>query len=221
VSTLRQEANHNPTAGRRQRNPRGQGGRLRTELVDAASQILAESHDPNELSLRAVARRAGIAATSVYLHFNNVDELAAAVAERHFGELGRAIARAYRAQDDPGLALIAGCKAYCRFGIRHPGHYRILFEVGRPDLAHRRQDIQRLSSSSAQDVLQALIASIERCQQHGLVSSASDAAQVALLVWTALHGMVSLRLNRPSFPWPPLEPMIEQTVRRLVGLHEA
>ena len=216
MSLRGQKSNEN---GQRQRNPRGQGARLRTEIVDAASHILAESHDPNELSLRSVARRAGIAATSVYLHFADVDELAAAVAERHFGELARAIARAYRAHDDPALALIAGCKAYCRFGIRHPGHYRVLFDVERPSLGPRRAHGQ--VTSGGQGVLDGLVEGIERCQRNGLTSSASDAAQLALLVWTALHGMISLRLSRPRFPWPPLDPMVEKTVRRLVGLQDS
>jgi AcrR family transcriptional regulator len=216
MSALRKTATDGASRGKRQRNPRGQGARLRTEILDAASQILAEARDPNDLSLRSVARRAGIAATSVYLHFADVDELAAAVAERHFADLARAIARAYRAQEDPVQALIAGCKAYCRFGIRHPGHYRVLFEVERPDLGPSRT--YRLEQSSGQGVLQALVESIERCQRRDLASGNPDARRVALLLWTALHGMVSLRLSRPRFPWPPMDPMVEETVRRLVGL---
>src|SRR5215467_3100458 len=158
MNKIRKTSPNGAGRGERQRNPRGQGARLRTEILDAASEILAESRDPKELSLRSVARRVGIAATSVYLHFADVDALAAAVAERHFSELGRAIARSYRAQDHPVLALIAGCKAYCRFGIRHPGHYRVLFEVERPDLgAGRAYSLER---SSGQGVLQALVDSI-------------------------------------------------------------
>jgi AcrR family transcriptional regulator len=219
MSTLRNRFEDTRQRGQRQRNPRGQGARLRTEILDAASQILAESRDPNELSLRSVARRVGIAATSVYLQFADVDELAAAVAERHFAQLGRAIARSYHAQADPVHALVAGCNAYCRFGIRHPGHYRVLVEVERSDLDPGRA--YSLEQSSGQGVLQALVEGIERCQRHDLASCNDDARQAALLVWTALHGIVSLRLNRARFPWPPLDPMVEETVRRLVGLHGA
>ncbi len=219
MSTLRKSSIGSGTGVQRQRNPRGRGARLRTEIVDAASEVLAESRDPKDLSLRSVARRAGIAATSVYLHFADVDELAAAVAERHFAELGRAIARAYRAQEDPVHALIAGCKAYFHFGIRHAGHYRILFEVERPDLGPGRA--YSLERSSGQGVLQALVAGIERCQPHDLASRNDDPWQVALLLWTALHGMVSLRLSRPRFPWPPPDPMVEKIVRRLLVLRDA
>ena len=50
----------------RRRNPRGQGDRLREEIISAASELIAESGDADQLSLRAVAKRIGIAAPSIY-----------------------------------------------------------------------------------------------------------------------------------------------------------
>lgn len=206
-----------PTARpRRQRSPRGQGEQLRAEILDAASAILAESRDIKELSLRSVARRVGIAATSVYLHFPDVEHLAAAVAERHFVELARAIGRAARSRDDPAQALLAGCKAYCRFAIRNPGHYRVLFEVHRPDLGPTNP--YSLEQSPGQHVLQLLVESIERCRRIGAAPIEGDPLQLALLLWAALHGIVSLRVRRPRFPWPSTDGMVDETVRRLVGL---
>src|SRR5215469_8594971 len=70
----------------RQRNPRGQGERLRDDIVEAASRLLADPAAP-PLTLRAVAREAGVAATSVYLHFDDIQSLILAVADRRFGEL--------------------------------------------------------------------------------------------------------------------------------------
>jgi AcrR family transcriptional regulator len=204
-------------AGERRRNPRGQGSRLRAELLEAASEILTESHDPQQLSLRSVARKAGIAATSVYLHFADVNELTAALAERDFRQLGEAIARAYRrAGTDPGLALLAGCRAYCKYAIKNPGQYRVLFEIERPDLGPGRP--YSLDESAGRGVLEALSGAIERCRQSGAATPEGDARVVAVAVWTALHGIVSLRLSRPRFPWPPLDPLIDLTVRRLVGM---
>lgn len=206
-------------AGQRRRNPRGQGNRLRAEILDAADEILAESADPQQLSLRSVARRAGIAATSVYLHFADVSELTAAVAERDFLELGHAMARAYRAQTDPGLALVAACRAYCRFASRNPGKYRILFEVERPDLGRNRP--YSLEQSAGGGVLEALVQAIERCRKSGAAVLDGDAHLIAVSVWSSLHGIVSLRLNRPRFPWPPLDQLVDASVRRLVGLEGA
>ena len=76
----------------RQRNPRGQGDRLRTEIVQAASIMLAASGDAGQITLRGVARQVGIAATSVYLHFPDVAHLVAEAMAGFFGELERAVA---------------------------------------------------------------------------------------------------------------------------------
>src|SRR5215468_10258242 len=72
----------------RQRNPRGQGERLRDDIIEAASRLLADPAAP-PLTLRAVAREVGVAATSVYLHFDDIESLFLAVIDRRFSELVR------------------------------------------------------------------------------------------------------------------------------------
>ena len=72
----------------RQRNPRGQGERLRDDIIEAASALLADPAAP-PLTLRAVAREVGVAATSVYLHFDDIDSLTLAVVNHLFDELIR------------------------------------------------------------------------------------------------------------------------------------
>src|SRR5712691_7955762 len=84
------------TAGtaRRTPNPRGQGGRLRDELLDAASGLLAAGGRDAELTLRSVARAAGVAAPSVYQHFADLDELMLALVRHHLADLATAIGNA-------------------------------------------------------------------------------------------------------------------------------
>ena len=36
--------------------------------------------------------------------------------------------------------------------------------------------------------------------------------QAVVLLWATLHGLVTLRVTRPSFPWPPIEQLIDQAV---------
>lgn len=199
----------------RQRNARGQGDRLRAEILEAASALLAESGDTRQLSLRSVARRVGIAATSMYLHFPDVEHLTAAVAELHFAELGYAVARASRASKDPLLSLMAGCKAYCWFAIRNPGHYRVLFDVTRPDLGPSLPS--NLEQSPGQALFLALVGAIERCQQAGVAAADADPRQLAILLWATLHGIISLRLSRPRSPWPRLEELVDDAVRALLA----
>jgi AcrR family transcriptional regulator len=114
-------------AERRARSPQGEGARLRDELIAAADRILARTGDEEGLSLRAVAREAGVAGPSVYLHFAGKDDLIRAVMRRHFDELRRAIEAAAAAAPGPAERLRAGCLAYCRFAVEQPGAYRVLF----------------------------------------------------------------------------------------------
>jgi AcrR family transcriptional regulator len=196
----------------RRNNPRGHGGRLREDLVTAATALVAESGDTGGLSLRAVAARAGVAATSVYLHFSDLDEVKAAVIERGHVELARRRDTAVSAIADPPEVLLARCLAYARFAMDHPSLYRSMFG---PDLPERlAYDADR---SPGRDALDRLAADIAACQPGGPVTG-DDPARLALLVWTALHGQVSLRIDRPHFPWPPLDTLITEAVRRLVRL---
>jgi len=200
-----------PAAPRR-RNRRGEGDRLREEIVAAASQIIGEAGDDTALTLRGVARRAGIAAPSIYRHFADVDALKLAVVQRSFADFAAARDAASGDADDPAARLLARCRAYTAFALANPGPYRYLFSQHAPtgDPARPPVDLP---------VFQALADSISRCQQAGLARAGDDPPWLAAQVWAALHGLVLLRLNAPGFPWPgPLEQMADQAVARLIGL---
>jgi len=196
----------------RRRNRRGEGDRLREEIITAASQMIGEAGDDSALTLRGVARRIGIAAPSIYRHFTDAGALKMAVVQRSFAEFARARDAASRDGDDPATALLARCRAYIQFALANPGPYRYLFSQHAPtgDPARPPVDLP---------VFQALAESIGRCQQAGLARADDDPHWLAAQVWAALHGLVLLRLNAPGFPWPgPLEQMADQAVARLIGL---
>ncbi len=107
-------------SAKRVRNPHGQGTRLREELIAAAGRVLAATPEGSELSLRAVAREAGVAAPSVYLQFADKAELVGAVVGSYFDELRDTITRAMDQETGPVQRLRAGCIAYCTFALEHP-----------------------------------------------------------------------------------------------------
>jgi AcrR family transcriptional regulator len=196
----------------RRRNPRGEGGRLRDDIIAAATALLAETGDDSQLTLRGVAKRLGIAAPSIYRHFPDIEHLKLAVVARSFATFAEARDAAAPQTADPAQALLARCRAYCQFALANPGPYRFLFshhaptgEPGRP-----------LVGMPAFD---ALAASIRRCQQAGLAAATDDPAWLAAQVWAALHGLVLLRMNAPGFPWrASVEELADQAVARLIEL---
>jgi AcrR family transcriptional regulator len=187
----------------RERNPRGQGARLRDELVRAADALLEAGRGEESLSMRAVAREAGVAPQSVYLHFADRRELMEAVYDRRFGELLEVLTAAGEGVADPRERLLAYGRAYCRYGLEHPGHYRVLFETaGTPEW-----EPSQMVGLRAFELLRDAMA---ECRPDG-----ADAATAAY--WAGMHGLVTLRRDRPSFPWPDVDAMLRELVGGLAG----
>jgi AcrR family transcriptional regulator len=202
-----------PTAqhGGRGRNQRGQGERLREEIVYSALRLLEELADDQALSLRAVARDIGIAATSVYLHFADRDALVLAAMRRGHGDLMAAVDAAEAVSDDPAVKLRARTLLLGAWAREHPGMYKVL---------HESTVNQRIDTSFKKEMGIRTTAAIQRCMDAGLAPS-GDAALVSLDLRTAVHGAVSMRVNHPQQPWPPLEDQVERFLTKLVGIPPA
>jgi AcrR family transcriptional regulator len=197
------------SARTRQRNPRGQGARLRDDIIEAASRLLANPAAP-PLTLRAVAREAGVAATSVYLHFADIESLTLAVAEHRFGELVRLQDAARDESSDPCQQVRAGCLAYCEFGLAHPGHYQVMFANPLP-----------LPADMPPGEFPGIVAFRRLTDAVAGCTGAEPADEqtffTAMMIWQQLHGIVSLRISRPRFPWPPLPDTVTEAVDRLLA----
>jgi AcrR family transcriptional regulator len=192
----------------RRRNPRGQGERLRDDIVEAASKLLADPASP-PLTLRAVAREVGVAATSVYLHFADIQSLVVAVAERRFGELVQEVEGALGSAATPREQVVAGCLAYCEFGLEHPGHYQVMFVSPLPTM-----ETVPIEETPGFPVFRQLIDAVAAAIAPP--ATPSEATVTATLIWQQLHGIVSLRISRPRFPWPPLQEAVTTSITRLL-----
>jgi AcrR family transcriptional regulator len=110
--------------------------RLHDEIVAAAIALIDGENDPPALTLRGIARQAGITAPSIYPHFPDLASVIAAVLATSFEELRDAVEAAIDDQDDPARALIAAAGAYVQFGWDHPARYQLMFSASgsRPTL---------------------------------------------------------------------------------------
>ncbi len=203
------------TIGRR-RNAKGEGGRLRADLIEAAAGILAETGDELGLSLREVARRAGVSSPAVYLHFAGKDALLADVLASRFALLGQAIGAAVAATaGGPGQRLRAGCRAYVDLAVQDPGTYRVLF--GGRSAADLGRDFRESQTSAP---FRSLADGIAAAQAGGEVRS-GDPTRLAVPVWAALHGIATLRQARPHFDWPDAGELVDDILEGLLGLPRA
>jgi AcrR family transcriptional regulator len=207
-----------PAATGRQRNPRGQGGQLRQELITAARKLLASAGAESELSIRGVARAAGVHPQAFYLHFDNLDALLYEVYAAEFSELTSALQQAAAGAEPGAAALRAMCQEYARFALSQPARYRLLMTVRGQHHAGWRPD--QLPGAPALRMLREALAAA-RPDGHSSASPQQPRGQspdqAVVLLWATLHGLVTLRVSRPSFPWPPIEQLIDQAVDTSIG----
>jgi AcrR family transcriptional regulator len=195
----------------RKRNRRGEGERLREDLIAAAVEMV-EATGAESMSLRGIARHVGIAATSVYLHFPDLDHLLAGVVDRGFEELTVVTTAATEAVADPAEALRARCRAYSHFGISRSHLYRVMFQANLPITTIGDNPAGTPGRKSFQN----LVVTVDRCLQSGVAPSHDDSFRLASLIWTAEHGIVLTRLSRPTFPWAPLDDLVDEMVDRMM-----
>jgi AcrR family transcriptional regulator len=194
--------------GGRGRNPRGEGERLRDDILSVTLQLLNELADDQALSLRAVARAVGIAATSVYIHFADRDALVLAALERSHRDLMRSLDEAEASTDDPVGQLRARLLFLGQWVQQHAGLYKVL---------HESTLNQRTHMAFKEELGERTTAAIRRCMAAGRAPD-DDAAAVSLDLRAAVHGAVSMRVNQPDLPWPPLEEQIDRFLVKLVGV---
>jgi AcrR family transcriptional regulator len=187
----------------RRRNPRGEGSRLASEIVDGALAIVSRSGSSEAVTLRSVAREVGIAAPSIYAHFPDREAILAAVVERVFDDLRYRIQDAVALVADPVERLVAGTQAYVSFGLEHPGAYGLLFARANlgPDFGSPPQFPFRELPPIGGEGFGLLVDSIRDCVKAG-VSTSTDVFADATAVWVALHGTVSLWSSMCAGPWP-------------------
>lgn len=175
---------------------------MRRDLIEAAIRLLAENEPSGQFSLRAVAKEARVAAPSVYLHFSDLNDLRLAVLERLFAEQieirNRAEEAAAKAGGGAWERLLASSLALVRFGLERPGHYKVMYEgrvilrLNDPRAATFGRPMQERSVELISELL----------RKKGPKRVAEDPNRLALLLWTALHGIVSLQINKPTLDWP-------------------
>jgi AcrR family transcriptional regulator len=195
----------------RERNRRGEGERLRAEILAATTRLLERAGTDEGLTLRGVAREVGISPQSMYLHFANLDALILAVLAECHGQMGAELDAAADAETDPVERILARGRAYLTWGGTHPGLYQVMYE-GRLQSAPE-QDPNVLPPGRAQFFK--VRDDVRGAMNAGIVPD-GDAESVALQLWALVHGLVSLRANKPTMPWPDGGKLVDDAGRRIL-----
>ena len=163
-------------------------GDLRQALLDAAAATLDEL-GADRLSLREVARRAGVSHAAPAHHFCDKAGLLTAIATEGFGMLVGYLAAAQPGgTGEPGDQLAALGRAYAQFAQDNPGRFEVMF---RPALLHTGDpEFQRAGDAA----FQALHSHIASCQRRGWHPGTPTDA-LAAAAWALAHGIAVLRMQ--------------------------
>lgn len=161
-------------------------GNLRLALLDAASQLI-EQEGVAGVSLRAVARQAGVSHAAPYRHFRDKNAMLCGIAETGFTALGQRLAQAIKLYpDSPEQQLIAGGVAYVELAIDNPQRHNLMFG-GVLSNAEVDRSLEAASNMSFQGVVD-----IIRNGQRSHVFRSGDADELALTAWSVVHGYAML-----------------------------
>ena len=189
---------------RRPRARRGEGERLREEILDATSKLLVATGDHEAVNIRSVADAVGVTPPSIYLHFADKAALIKAVCGRHFRSLEQYIEEAVAGAADASEQLRLRGRAYVRFGLEHPEQYRILFMSKQDAVLDTHPDEELLAACG----FTALVDNVVRAAEAGAID-APDPVLVATGFWTVVHGITSLAISIPHYPIVGLDVLVD------------
>jgi AcrR family transcriptional regulator len=170
---------------------------------------LVETGDEALVSVRAIAERAGCTAPAIYMHFGDKDDLFREVCELRFKELNLLFDEVAAEVDEPLPQLRALGRAYFRFGVENPEHYRVLM-MAKVEHAHHQGDfsLENEDRTEGDRAFMRLVFAVRRCIEAGHLRAA-DPLVISVTLWSGLHGLVSLLINAPNFPWPDRDELID------------
>jgi AcrR family transcriptional regulator len=198
----------------------GEAGELRERILRASIELI-EEEGLAKLSMREVARRAGVTHQAPYHHFADREQILGAICEQGFRLLSERIANAQAPgemrRDNVVKRIAALGEAYVEFACSHPAHFRIMF---RPELVNLDNCPEALDAGtecygSFQRIVHAAV-------EAGLPALPSEAALMAFL-WSVGHGLACLILDGPlaaKMPDTAREQQIRGVVQTLQALLE-
>jgi AcrR family transcriptional regulator len=185
---------------------------LRQVILDAARELFVKEGYEN-VSMRRIADKIEYSPTTIYLYFEDKAALLFAVCEETFAKLAKRMESISRKSTDPVETLKRGCRAYVEFGLKYPNHYRVTF-INHPDLHLGRENYLREGSMGMRCYSQ-LRANVEECIKqkrfrHG------DLEALTQMMWAGGHGVASLLITKPDFPWVDKDKLIDLMIDVLI-----
>lgn len=177
---------------------------VRKKILDAARELFA-AEGYEKVTMRRIAEAIEYSPTTIYLHFEDKDDLVRALCHADFGRLLEAMELAPRPAD-PVKAIRQLGRAYVAFAIRYPNQYRFMFMT---PVAKEEVGDDSPGDQSFAHLLEAVRGAVEAGRFRPI-----DPVLAAQILWMSVHGPASALITLPGDCWPhgPAAPDLAEQV---------
>jgi AcrR family transcriptional regulator len=189
---------------------------LRKRILATAVELFVREGYEN-VSMRKIARQIEYSATTIYHHFKDKGELFFCLLEEYHAGLLARMEEIYSHGDEPLVTLKRGMRAYAEFGLANPSYYKLAF-MSPPEF---KAESYMAEGTKGTALFLQLRGSAELCIRRGLFRP-MDADLAAQVLWTINHGVTSLLISNPHFPWADRDALIDRVIECAIdGLRAA
>ncbi len=176
----------------------------RAAIIDAARELFV-TQGYEAVTMRGIAKKIEYTPTAIYFHFKDKESVIRAVCDSDFSALAQKFAKIARI-DDPIERLRKAGHAYITFGLENPFHYRLMFMTPHPPM---NTDESELRHGNPEDDAYAFLVSIiaEAIAKGRLRKDLKDPHLVSQIVWSGVHGVISLEIAKCHDDWIDWRPM--------------
>ena len=185
------------------RKPRGEGHSRRAEILVAAERIFVE-HGYEGATIRKIADEVGLSSTALYIHFADKEAILQEICRTAFETLiatNRDILEATSAPEERLRRMLA---AYVEFGFANPNAYRLIY-LTRP--LEARDGAETAAQNLGAELFGSFADVVEQVAIAGRLRT--DAKVAAQVFWAGVHGIVSLIITKPYFPWADRDALVQ------------
>ena len=180
---------------------------IRSLILDAARDLFV-SEGYEAVTMRRIAEKIEYSPTAIYFHFKDKEALLHELCDHDFGALALEFVRLADI-DDPLERLRKTGHAYIDFGLNYPNHYRLMFMTPHPPRPSMESQLTRGNpEEDAYAFLKMMVA--QAIVQGRFREEYSDIDLVSQVVWSGVHGVISLEIAKCNDDWVDWRPLADR-----------
>lgn len=190
---------------------------FKAEILETAVALFAEEGYA-KFSMRKLAARIKHSPTTIYLYFRDKDDLLLHICENLYASLLHEMQELRALPLPPEQMLKATCLSYIRYNLANPEQYKVVF-FSNPNLYGRPEDYFTRDTMSNR-CWRNMCENIDACLKSGFFRPL-DRDILAIVLWSAMHGLVSSLIFTKDFPMPDPDAMAEMLLDGLLNGYRA